>query len=93
LLLYFYSTRRCLTLVRSKGKGRVIGSGTKLGHEDHLETLLSAAEGESVEATAVRWGCSTRAVAGRRRAAVKWMGAENITHAVALAFQRGHLES
>jgi hypothetical protein len=78
---------------RREERGRVIGSGTKLGREDHAETLLSAAEGESVEHTAVRWGCSARCVAGRRKAAIAWMGAENITHAVALAYQKGILHS
>lgn len=67
------------------------GSGQgSTGSESHLETLLSAAEGETVAETAARWECSPRCVAMRRLAAVKWLGARNITHAVALAYQRGH---
>jgi DNA-binding NarL/FixJ family response regulator len=55
---------------------------------DYSETLLSAAEGETVHETAVRWGVSDRYVHQRRNEAVKWLGAKNITHAVYLACRR-----
>ena len=69
-----------------------LGLGWHEGREEeHLETLMSAAEGESIAETAERWACSERSVANRRQAAVQWLGAKNITHAVALAFHRGHI--
>ena len=68
-----------------------MGSGTKLEEKDHVETLLSAAEGETVLETAKRWRCSSRCVSNRRQSAIEWLGAENLTQAVALAFMRGHI--
>jgi hypothetical protein len=65
--------------------------GSVLTEEDHIETLLSYAEGKSVTETANDWGCSERCVAGRRRAAVAWLKAKNMPNALALAYQRGLL--
>ena len=61
--------------------------------ESHLETLLSAAEGESVHETSLRWCCSPRNVAKRRQAVVALMGARNMIHAVALAYELGFLHA
>lgn len=58
---------------------------------NHLETLISAAEGEIIADTAKRWGCSTRAVVKRRQAAMKWLGAKSMCHAIYLACRRGLL--
>ena len=57
--------------------------------ERNLEALLSAAEGETMQETAERLGITVQAVAKRRQAACQELGARNITHAVALACQRG----
>lgn len=61
--------------------------------ERHLETLLSAAEGESIHETMLRWGCSRRAVNKRRAAVVLLLGARNMIHAVALAYEAGILST
>lgn len=56
--------------------------------EEHLETLLSAAEGETIAETAARWQRSERYVGGRRQAAVEWLGAHNICHAIYIACRK-----
>lgn len=56
-----------------------------------LEVLLSAAEGETIQQTAERTGCSPAWIARLRAEACEELKARNITHAVALAYQRGLL--
>ena len=55
----------------------------------HIEALLSAADGETAAETAERTGCSTSWISRLRAEACDELKARNITHAVALACQRG----
>lgn len=61
--------------------------------ESRYEVLLSAAEGETTQATAERTGCSASWVARLRHEICDELGARNMTHAVALAYQKGVLRS
>ena len=62
-------------------------------HESRYEVLLSAAEGETGQETARRTGCSTSWIAHLRHEVCDELGAKNMTHAVALAYQRGILST
>lgn len=61
--------------------------------ESKFEVLLSAAEGEEVRDTAARTGCHKSWVCRLRAEICDELGARNMTHAVALAYERGLLKT
>jgi two-component system nitrate/nitrite response regulator NarL len=59
--------------------------------EPELDVLRAAAKGLSAEETAARLVKSPHTIVAQRRALAAKLGARNVAHAVALAYERGIL--